>query len=112
MPMETKIIKDFPKCPDCGSEEKISELGCAEFKEKGKIPKDAFTSLGQEIVPLEQPMMAGVTVSGILSRWDICGGCGRKRYTRSEVIQVPVTAQPQQQQVFRNNPGQRGGFRS
>ena len=110
MATETKIIGDFPKCPWCGSEEKISEKGCADAKEKGKISKESFTSLKREVIPVEQPMMAGVTVPCILTYYDVCAGCGRERCTRSEIIQAPINAQIPQQ-GFRNFPGQRGGPR-
>ena len=107
MPMEPKLIKDFPECPDCHSTERVSEMAAAEFKEKGKIPKDAFTALGQDVVPLEQPVMAGVMVSCILSRWDVCGGCGGKRYTRVEIIQAQQPMPQGHGPAFRNFPGQK-----
>ena len=109
MPIEPKLIADFPKCPWCGSEERVSEMASAEFKEKGKIPKEAFTALRRAIVPLEQPALAGVMVSCIFTSYDVCGGCGRDRCTKVEIIQAPVQM-GQPQQVFRNQPGQKGGF--
>ena len=94
MPGTPNIIKDFPKCPDCGSEETVSQLGCAGIKEVGKIPPDTFTSLKKEVIPLEQPQLAGVGVQCILSHFDICAGCGRERCTRSEIIMAPVQGAP------------------
>ncbi|MDP2860295.1 MAG: hypothetical protein Q8N98_01115 [bacterium] len=107
---EVNIIKNFAKCPDCGSEDKISEMGCAGMKATGKIPKEAFTSLRKEIISLEQPALAGVTVPCILIHYDVCGGCGMERCTRAEIFQAPVSAQPLPQ-GFRNFPGQKGQIR-
>ncbi len=88
------IIKDFPECPDCGSTETVSNEATKEAREKGKLPADAFSHLEVTLIPLEQPMMAGVTVPTILVHWDVCLGCGRRRCTRAEIIQAPVVAQP------------------
>jgi len=62
-----KVIAEFSSCFKCGSMEKISELGCMEAKEKGKIAKEAFTSLKQEVTPLEQPTMAGIMVQALIT---------------------------------------------
>jgi len=94
MPVEPKIIRNFPKCPWCGSEERVAELGCTESKKKGKIPQDAFASLRKEVIPIEQPLMAGVMVPCLVTHWDICGGCGRERCTRSEIQQAPIQMPP------------------
>jgi predicted Fe-S protein YdhL (DUF1289 family) len=107
MSTEPKIISDFPKCPWCGSEETVSQKGCANAKEKAKIPKEVFTSLKREIIPVEQPVMAGLAVECIMTSFDICAGCGRERCTRAELIQAPIQAKPQ---VFRNLPGQKGRY--
>lgn len=93
MANEPKIIADFPKCYHCGSTSKVSELGCAQFKENGKIAQDAFTSLRQSVVPIEQPKMAGVMIQAIATYYDVCGACGAERCTRSEVVMLPVTMQ-------------------
>jgi hypothetical protein len=90
---ETKLIKEFPVCPNCGSSELISKLGCAGLVEKGKIKADAPTHLEVQVIPIEQPMMAGVMVSAIVIHWDICAGCGRRRCTWADVQQVPVQMQ-------------------
>lgn len=68
----------------------MSELGCAGAKAKGKIPRDAFTRLRTEIVPLEQPAIAGVMVEAIVRHYDVCGNCGTERCTRAELLNVPV----------------------
>ncbi len=93
---EPKIIKDFPNCPNCGSSETVAQLGTASLKALGKIPQEAFVSLRQAIIPLEQPQLAGVMISCIVTYFDVCAGCGRERCTRSEIIKAPVQGQPPQ----------------
>lgn len=105
---ETKVLKDFPVCPDCGSEETISKLGCADLVARGKLQEGAPTHLEVQVIPLEQPVMAGVMVQAIVVHWDICAGCGRRRCTWVDLQQVPVQFQggmPQQR-----GGGGRGGF--
>lgn len=109
---EPKIIAEFPKCPSCGSEEKVSELGCVALKDSGKIPKETFTVLKQEVVPIEQPMFAGVAVQCIVTFYDVCAKCGTPRCTRAAIVSAPVQMQGMPQQTggknlprppFRNN---------
>lgn len=101
MPIEPKIIAEFPKCPICGSIKRVSEMGCAELKEKGKIPKDTFTKMRAEAVPLEQPSFAGVGVDCIVNYFDACGNCGLERVTKSEIIKALVQMQPPPSLGFR-----------
>jgi hypothetical protein len=91
---EPKIINVFPKCKACKSKETVSALGSAGVKERGKMDKDAFTSLKREIVPLEQPIMAGVTVECIVTHFDVCAVCGTERCTKAELVQAPVQMMP------------------
>lgn len=100
MPSVPKLIAEFPKCFNCGSTEKVSELGCAEAKEKGKIAKDAFTTLRQQVTPLEQPTLAGLMVQVVVTYFDVCYKCGRERCTKAELVMAPV-----QMQVLGKNPG-------
>ncbi len=107
MPEQPKIIAEFPKCYICGSTERVSELACAEAKEKGKVARDVFTSLRKEVVSIEQPTIAGVMVQAALSHFDACGKCGAERCTRSELIKVPIQVQGMPQgkmPPFFNNP--------
>lgn len=100
MPNEERVIAMFPKCPDCGSEETASHTAFKELIENGKFAPDIYTSLGMEQpVLLEEPvatkvMMPGsqTQVDGIYSYWDICLGCGRKRYTKVAINKVNVVA--------------------
>jgi len=88
------MLAEFPKC-SCGCGDTISQLGCAPFKKSGKIPVDAFTSLRQLVVPVEQPMLASVTVACIATFYDVCAKCGMERCTRAQLVQAPVQAQAQ-----------------
>ena len=90
---EPKIIAEFPKCPSCGSEEKVSELGCAPLKASGKIAQEVFTVLDQKVVPIEQPLFAGVAVQCIVTFYDVCAKCGTQRCTRAAIVSAPVQMQ-------------------
>ena len=91
MAPEMKILAEFPRCYQCGSEETISQLAMRPLIEAGKYPIGTFSQLKQEIVPLEQPPLAGVAVPCIVSHFDVCAGCGKERLTRSEIIRMPLT---------------------
>ena len=97
---ESKIIGDFPSCPDCGEIQTISQKAVEPLKESGKLPKDSFSRLETKIVPLEQPRLATVSVPCIVSHFDICASCGRQRCTRVEIINMPI-------QMAQPGPGQR-----
>lgn len=93
MPVEPKIIFEAPGCPNpkCNLwKGTVSQLGCEDAKSRGKIALEAFTKLGVEVVPLEQPVMAGVPVQAIAVYYDICSLCGTRYCTRAELLQVPV----------------------
>lgn len=91
--MTATVLRDFPSCPVCGSTERLSDIACAELRAAGKIPADAVTQLKLEITPLEQPIMAGVAVQAIVTRYDACGQCGTPRITRAELQYIPVQVQ-------------------
>jgi len=91
---EPKIIVEFPKCQACGSEEKVSELACAPLKASGKIAKETFTILRQEVVPIEAPLFAGVAVQCIATFYDVCAKCGTPRCTRAAIVTAPVQMAP------------------
>lgn len=87
---ESKIIADFPRCYNCNSEEKVSERGVADLIRSGKVSSNVFTCLRKDVVPLEQPMLAGVLAQCIITSFDICAGCGTERCTRAELQSLPV----------------------
>ncbi len=101
MPIEPKIIVEFPRCFHCGSTLKVSTLGCADAIANGKIAKDVFTQLKAEVTPLEQPVLAGLMIEAIVTSWDACGNCGSERVTRMAVTKIPVQLQPPPSPGFR-----------
>jgi len=103
---EPKTIAEFPKCSVCGSEETISQLATAPLKASGKIAQGTFTLLRQQVVPLEQPLLAAITVSCVVTLFDICAKCGTERCTLAQLIQAPVQMQPNPRG---NGPGMFGG---
>jgi hypothetical protein len=88
--MESKIIADFPVCPQCGSKEKISAMAVAPLKDVKKIAEDSFSHLKMETAPLQQPKMAGVMVPTVVTHYDVCGSCGLPRCTRAEIVMAAV----------------------
>lgn len=88
------IIAEFKKCRVCGCEETVAQKGA-----QGVIPEGTFVALEHKITPLEQPMLAVVTVKAIRYSEDICVECGTKRCTRADLIQIPIQMlqQPGQQ---------------
>jgi hypothetical protein len=104
MAPEIKILASFPDCPQCGSTETVAGEALKPLIDKGKFPPDVFAQLKQEIVPLEQPMFAGVTVPCLVTRYDVCFKCGTPRCTRAEIVNAPIQAQVPP-------PGNNGGLR-
>ena len=104
-PPEAKILADFPECPQCGSTQTLANEALKPLIEKGRFPVGTFGQLKQEVVPLEQPMFAGVTVPCLVTRYDICFKCGTPRCTRAEVVNAPIQAQapPPGTNQFRRN---------
>jgi hypothetical protein len=92
-----RLVADFPKCYQCGSLDRISDMATAEQKAAGKIPVDTFTLLEQKITPLEQPQLAGVLIPVVIHSYDVCGNCGAPRCTRVELKRLPVQMQGQPQ---------------
>jgi hypothetical protein len=90
-----RLVADFPKCYQCGSLDRISDMATAEQKAAGKIPVDTFTLLEQKITPLEQPQLAGVLIPVVIHSYDVCGNCGAPRCTRVELKRLPVQMQGQ-----------------
>lgn len=89
------IIADFPECPVCHSTETVSSKGML-IGIGDKSEKYPFSHLEQKLVPIEQPVMAGVMVKAILTHYDVCYKCGTYRCTRAELVSVPVQAGPGQ----------------
>jgi hypothetical protein len=100
---ESTILADFPVCSGCGSTNKISELSVETLKANGKIPADAFTCIRKVVSPLQQPVLAAITVPALVVSFDVCAACGTERCTRAEIVQMPISMQTQQM------PAQRKG---
>jgi hypothetical protein len=92
MPQEVKLIAEFTKCFQCGSEETISQIAMKPLIASGRYPVGTFSRLKVEVVPLDQPRFAGVAVPCVVTSYDVCAGCGKERCTRSEVISMPIQA--------------------
>lgn len=89
---EQKIIVDIKQCPWCHGEKTVSRTGVAQSRSSQKYV-GVFTSLKKEVTPIEQPMLASITVEAICVHWDVCADCGAQYCTRAELIDVPVQAQ-------------------
>lgn len=86
---EEKIIGEWPKCPICGSTEKVSTKLIAERKLPPNTPVPAFTSIDAKIVNLDNPLTAILTVKCYVRHSDICLDCGTERCTRIAVTEAP-----------------------
>jgi hypothetical protein len=104
MAPEVKILASFPDCPQCGSTETVAGEALKPLIAKNKFPPDVFAQLEQKVVPLEQPLFAGVTVPCLVTRYDVCFKCGTPRCTRAEIVNAPIQAQVPP-------PGNNGGLR-
>lgn len=90
---EPIVIMDNKVCPSCHQSGTVAQKVMQKFKDSGKIPRNVSLSLGRTITPLEEPILAGVTVETLVIYEDICINCGIKYYTRAELVQAPVVAQ-------------------
>ena len=79
------------KCPQCGCEDTVCRLACAD---EPSIPKGTFVSLEKLFTPIQD--MNKITtpmIKGILTHYDICIKCGTRYCTRAEITSVPITIQ-------------------
>lgn len=87
---EPQILADFTQCPMCEFETTISQKA---LEVSGK-ESPGFASTRKEVVPLEQPALANVTISIIILHFDVCANCGTEYCTRAELQQAPVQFKP------------------
>lgn len=85
MPGKPKIIAEFKECWNCHCTETLTQKATKDLKEDGRVPKEAFTSLSKQVVPLTDPRGA-LSVETLLIHYDICAKCGMTRCTRAEVV--------------------------
>lgn len=85
---ENKILQQASKCPVCSEEMTVAR------KAVGEKHRDKPVQIEIQVVPLEQPTLAGVMVDAIAVHYDICARCGTKYATLSELVKVPVSGQP------------------
>lgn len=102
MTQESKLIAKWPFCV-CGSDKVIS----VEAFKTAEKELEGFSALRREVVPIEQPILSAVSVTAIVTSYDVCYECGLERATRSELVKLPVQAQPM---PGRKGPGQGPGF--
>ena len=89
---ESKILHEVKKCPICGSTETVSKIAMKVAVEAGKVPEGAFSALRQDMVALDNPQTAALSVRMMVYSYDYCV-CGIEYLTRLEFKTVPVTAQ-------------------
>lgn len=111
MPEQPKVIAEFKECPNCRPNfvirfllklfrkpyhpETITQRATKDLKEAGRVPKEVFTSLSKQVVPLTDPRVA-LSVETLLAHYDVCAECGMTYCTRAEVIMGVVKMMPQQ----------------
>lgn len=96
-----KLPIEFKKCPICGHTETVTRLAIEEFKQSGKVKKDAFASARKDAIPLTEPTMAIATVPTLLRHFDTCAECGIEYCTKAERIETPIQFQAMAQGVQR-----------
>ena len=79
--MDKNFHKEFPTCPNCGSDQRFCEQLGMEAKEKGQARKEwTFyyeTRKGLVMDTVNQPnLLVGTTLPGFLIHMDICMDCG------------------------------------
>lgn len=100
MPEQPKVIAEFKECPNCRPSflirlllklfrkpyhlETITQRATKDLKAAGRVPKEAFTSLSKQVVPLTDPRVA-LSVETLLVHYDVCANCGMTYCTRAEV---------------------------
>lgn len=85
MPEQPRVIAEFKECWNCHHTETLTQIATKEMKEAGRLPKEVFTSLSKQIVPLTDPRVA-LSVETLLVLYDVCAKCGITRCTRAEVV--------------------------
>ena len=110
MPEQPKVIAEFKECPICRPNflmkfflkllgkpyhpETISQKATKGLKEAGRVPKEAFSSVSKQIIPLTDPRVA-LSVETLLVHYDVCAKCGMTRCTKAEVVTGVVQMRPQ-----------------
>jgi hypothetical protein len=62
-------------------------------------PSNIFPAFETKITPLQQPVMAAITIKALITHMDICLKCGRPYYSRAMITKMPI--QFQQPQIRR-----------
>jgi len=83
MPEKPRVIAEFEECWNCHCTETLTQRATKDLKEAGRLPKEAFTSLSKQIVPLTDPRVA-LSVETLLVHYDVCANCGISRCTRAD----------------------------
>ncbi len=99
MPEQPRIIAEFKECPICRPNflirfllklfrkpyhpETLTQLATKDLKEAGRLPKETFTSLSKQAVPLTDPRVA-LSVETLLVHFDVCANCGMTYCTRAD----------------------------
>lgn len=100
--MELPVVMS-PICPACGSTKRLGATLLQQLKDEGALHKDSFPDVfAQQITLLDQshpPAILSTTiiVKQVVVYWDVCE-CGTWLCTKFDCIDVPMRAQPQQQQ--------------
>lgn len=91
---ESKFPMEFKKCPNCGKEKTITEVGWEEEIEAGRIPE---ASRGTELAALrtnatliDPKRTIGISAAVLMYQLVICAGCGSVRCKRVDKVVAPV----------------------
>ena len=82
----------FDKCRKCGSADRVGETVANELKAKGKLPAEMIygTRVGQSL--FAHPITPSLTVTVLITVYDLCAKCGLEYPTHILRQEVPVTS--------------------
>ncbi len=88
------MSNDFPKtykCPKCGNSETVIHKALAPLKASGQVVLDFYGAMEAKMTPLQDPQKCQVSVTCVITTWDICFNCGEYYCTKAEIKNVPAT---------------------
>jgi hypothetical protein len=87
-PTQVLTVTDFPKCPVCHCKETVTQKALE--MANVEVPTGNVPKLATEMLPLEQPLLAGVLVKVLVAFYDVCLKCGTRYCVHAEIIKAPT----------------------
>lgn len=107
MPEQPLTLFQAKHCPHCyhwwdaildfilRRKPKLDLVAIKAFTEAGlELPTGAFVSLEQNVVTLQQPQSAVLSIKSLFIYTDICCRCGSRMITQMQIAKIPVSFRP------------------